>query len=113
MNHMNPKSLLGGMAFGALVAMSVAVWDHYRAKPIPPVAPIVRTGPAVSASAEPPQPTEEDRLRHREAEDAWLKRRDLEFGKCDALHGIPVFGFNARVMCLDARVVKFVGEPTP
>lgn len=109
---MNYKSLLEGMAFGALVAVSITVWEHYRVKPLPPMPPIVHTGPAFSASAEPAQSIE-DRLRHYDAHDAWLKRRDLEFDKCDALHGTPVLGFSMKVVCLDSHAVKFVGEPSP
>lgn len=100
---MNLKSLLEGMVFGALVAVSVAVWEHYHAKP---VSPIVHTGPAFSASAE-------DRLKHYDAHDAWLKRRNAEFDKCDAMHGVPTMGFGTAVVCLDPHVVKFVGESAP
>ena len=78
----------------------------------PTVAP--HPAPSVSASAPVSAPQSiEERLKHYDAQDAWLKRRDLEFDKCDALHGTPTLGFGMRVVCLDSRVVLFLGEEHP
>ena len=113
---MNIKSLLEGAVFGALIAVSVVVWEHYRAKPLPPMTPIVHTGPAFSASAEPAQSIEERleyQLHHQDAIDAWDRKRDVDFAKCDAMHGTPVLGYNGRMICLDSHFVKLVGEPSP
>lgn len=44
---------------------------------------------------------------------AWLRRRDAEFGRCDAAHGIPILGYNARVTCLRSEAVIFSGEAAP
>jgi hypothetical protein len=97
----NIKSLLGGMVFGTFIAASLTALDHYRAKPLPP---IVRATPALSVSVE---PIEYD------AHDAWLKRRELEFDRCAALHGTPTLGFGMKVVCLDSHAVKFIGEEHP
>jgi hypothetical protein len=102
----NIKSLLGGMVFGTFIAASLTALDHYRAKPLPP---IVRATPAPSVSVEPI----ESRLRNYDAHDAWLKRRELEFDRCAALHGTPTLGFGMKVVCLDSHSVKFVGESAP
>ena len=106
---MNLKSLLEGMAFGALIAVGVTVWEHYRAKPLPPMPPIVHTGPAFSASAA----SQVAVPKSKDAQDAWLQRRNLEFDKCDEMHGTPTLGFGMRVVCLDSHAVKFVGEEHP
>jgi hypothetical protein len=103
----NLKSLLGGAAFGAFIAASIVVSEHYRTKPKPTAhaAPIVT--PAISA-----EPIE-DRLQKYDAHDAWLQRRNLEFDKCAAVRGTPTLGFGMRVVCLDSRAVKFLGEEHP
>lgn len=78
--------------------------------PAPPSLSSVHTSTQVEFPA--PQPIEE-RLRNQDAQDAWLRRRDLEFDKCAALHGTPTLGFGMRVVCLDSHAVKFVGEEHP
>ena len=113
---MNLKSLLEGMAFGAIVAIGVTVWENHRDKTrVPPVTHISTPGAFAvlsAASGDPPKPIEEQ-LRHQEAIDAWDRQRDVDFKKCDAMRGTPVLGYNGRMICLDSRSVKLVGGPSP
>lgn len=88
-------NLLGGMVFGALVALGITFGYRWRVHSPTPAQPI------------------EDRLQHQLAQDEWLRRRDLEFDKCAALHGTPTLGFGMRVVCLDPHAVKFLGEEHP
>jgi len=112
----NLKNTLRGMLFGALVALVITFVQIWRERHTNPLASIA-TAPRSTASAEPqvdsPAQPIEERLRHQDSQDAWLRRRDLEFAKCAALHGTPVLGFGMSVVCLDSHVVKFAGEHSP
>jgi hypothetical protein len=100
------------MLIGALVALVITFEQRWRERHAP-----VATAPSATASAaplvfEPAQPIDA-RLRQHAEQDAWLRRRDLEFDKCAALHGTPTLGFGTRLVCLDSHAVKFLGEQHP
>jgi len=99
-------------AIGVLVVLGLFVGLSSRRKPALIAAPNARASASTQVAFPAPQPIEE-RLRNQDAQDAWLRRRDLEFDKCAELHGTPTLGFGMRVVCLDSRVVKFVGEEHP
>lgn len=98
---MNLKGLLAGIALGALIGIGIEFVHHNEPKPMAPVVP----AQSVSQVAAPTEPND--------AQDAWLKRRGLEFDRCATLHGTPTFGFGMRVVCLDSHAVKFLGEEHP
>jgi hypothetical protein len=102
------------MLFGALVALVITFVQLWRERHTNPLASVGSPHATVSAAqaTAPAQPID-DRLRQHEAQDARLRRRDLEFAKCAALHGTPVLGFGMSVVCLDSHVVKFAGEHSP
>jgi hypothetical protein len=112
----NFKNMYRGMLFGALVALVVTFGQLWRERHTNPLA-SVATAPSATASAESqaasPAQSIDDRLHQLDAQDAWLRRRDLEFDKCAALHGTPVLGFGMSVVCLDSHAVKFTGEHSP
>jgi hypothetical protein len=102
------------MLIGAIVALVITFGQRWREQHAHPS---VATAPRATASAGPqvtsPAQPIDDRLRQQDAQDAWLRRRDLEFDKCATLHGTPVLGFGMSVVCLDSHAVKFTGEHSP
>jgi hypothetical protein len=114
----NLRHILSGMLFGTVIALGLYLGSRATKLNLTP-APSTLSSITARIEARTKELEEErdkhfkDQLQHQNANDAWLKRRSVEFDKCAELNGTPTLGFGMRVVCLDSRFVTFMGEQHP